>query len=67
MSVQLPPSAVSMALLAFAAERRAAAPLLLRARLPPLSIDISSPHGAQRQTRRHWRRLPLQLSNIRTD
>ena len=33
-------------------ERRAAAPLLLGARRPPLSIDISCPHGAQQQTRR---------------
>jgi len=39
-------------LLAFAVERRAAAPLLLGARLPPLSIDISCPHGTQQQTRR---------------
>jgi len=45
-------SAVSMALLAFAAERRAAAPLLLGARYLPLSIDISCPHGAQQLTRR---------------
>jgi len=39
-------------LLAFAVERRAAAPLLLGARPPPLSIDISCPHGTQQQTRR---------------
>jgi len=48
-------------LLAFAAERRAAAraaaSLLLGARLllrsaPPLSINISRSHGAQQQTRR---------------
>jgi len=38
--------------LAFAAERRAAAPLLLGARWPPLSLDISCAHGAQQQTRR---------------
>jgi len=37
---------------AFAAERRAAAPLLLGARRPPLLIDISCLHGAQQQTRR---------------
>jgi len=41
-----------VALPAFAAERRAAAPLLLVARLQPLSIDISYRHGAQQQTRR---------------
>jgi len=39
-------TSVNVTLLAFAAERRAAAPLL------PLSIDISRPRGAQRQTRR---------------
>jgi len=59
--VQLPMSAVNVTLLAFAAERRAAAraavPLLLGARrlprpAPPLSIDISRRHGAQQQTRR---------------
>jgi len=44
-------SAVNMALPAFAAERRAAAPLLLGARRLPLSIDISFPHDAQQQTR----------------
>jgi len=32
--------------------RAAAAPLLLGARLPPLSIDISCVRGAQQQTRR---------------
>jgi len=41
-----------MALPAFAAERRAAAPLLPAAWRPQLSIDISSLHGAQQQTRR---------------
>jgi len=51
--------AVSMAMPAFAAERRAAALLLLGARQQPLSIDISSPHGAQQQTRR----TPLLWSN----
>jgi len=46
-------TSVNVTLLAFAAERRAAAPLLLLdARRSPLSIDISSPRGAQRQTRR---------------
>jgi len=40
-------------LLAFAAERRAAAPLLLGA--PTLSIDISLPPGPQQQTRRTLR------------
>jgi len=48
---------------AFAAERRAAAPLLPRARRPPLSIDISCPRGAQQQTRR----TPLLLSIDGTD
>jgi len=66
MSVQLPPSAVNMALLAFAAERRAAAPLLRGTRLQLLSIDICSLHCAQRQTRR-WRRMQLQLLNDGTD
>jgi len=35
--------AVNVTLLAFATKRRAAAPLLLGARRPPLSIDISCP------------------------
>jgi len=48
--VQLPTSAVNVTLLAFAAEHRAAALLLLGARRSPLSIDISCPHGAQQQT-----------------
>jgi len=48
---------------AFAAERRAAAPLLPSARRPPLSIDISCPRGAQQQTRR----TPLLLSIDGTD
>jgi len=39
-------------LLAFAAERRAAAPLLPGAWRPLLSIDVSSRHGVQQQTRR---------------
>jgi len=37
---------MNMTLSAFAAGRRAAAPLLLRARSPPLSIDIACPHCA---------------------
>jgi len=48
-----------MALPAFAAERRAAAQLLLGARRPPLAIDISCSHDAQQQTRR----TPLLRSN----
>ena len=52
--VQLRPSAVNTTLPAFAAE-----PLLLGARRPPLSTDISRPHGAKQQTRR----TPLLLSN----
>jgi len=55
--VQPPTSAVDVTLLAFAAERRAAAPLLLGTRRPPLSINISRPHGAQQQTRRTPQRL----------
>jgi len=47
-------SSVNVTLPAFAAERRAAAPLL--------SIDISRPHGAQQQTRR----TPPLRSNDRT-
>jgi len=39
-------------LLAVAAERRAAATLLLGVRRPPQSIDTSCAHGAQQQTRR---------------
>jgi len=50
-------------LLAFAAERRAAASLLLDARRPPLSIDISRLHGVQQQTRR----TPQLWSNDGTD
>ena len=52
-----------MVLPAFAAERRVAAPLLLGARRPPLSIDTSCPHGAQQQTHR----TPLMRSNDGTD
>jgi len=55
-----------MALPAFAAERRAAARLLLSAvpRRPPLSIDTSCAPSAQQQNRR---RTPQQLSNDGTD
>jgi len=49
-----------MTLPAFAAERHAAAPLLLGARRPPLSIDISCSYS-QQQTRR----TPLLLPNHR--
>jgi len=50
------PSAVNITLPAFAAERRAAAPLLLSAgvccrSVVQQSIDISCPRGAQQQTR----------------
>jgi len=45
-------SAIKVTLLAFAAESRAAAPLLVRARRLPPSIDLSCLHGAQQQTRR---------------
>jgi len=48
---------------AFAAVRRAAVPLLLGARRPPLPIDISCPHSVQQQTRR----TPLLLSNDETE
>ena len=44
-----------MALLAFAAERRAEAPLLLGSRRSNESIDISCPHGAQQQNCRTLR------------
>jgi len=40
-----------MTLPAFAAERRAAAPLLLGARRPPLSIDISCSYSQQQTSR----------------
>jgi len=45
-------SADNVTLPAFAAERRAAAPLLIGARRPPLSIAIFCVYGAQQQTRR---------------
>jgi len=48
---------------AFAAERRAVAPLLHGRRRQPLSIDISCPRGDQQQTRRTAQRL----SNDGTD
>jgi len=44
-------SAIYVALVAFAAERRAAAPLLLSAGAVQKSIDISCPPGTQQQTR----------------
>ena len=58
-------SPVSMALPAFAAERRAAAHLLLSAVLqrPPLSIDTSCAPSTQQQNRR----TPQRLSNDGTD
>jgi len=39
-------------LIAFAAERRAAAPLLLGVRRQPLSIDMRRPPGLRQQTGR---------------
>ena len=50
--MQLPRSAVNAPPLAFAAERRAVAPLLVGTQRLPLSIDISRPYGAQQQTHR---------------
>jgi len=50
--IQLPTSALNVTLLAFAAERRAAAPLLVGARRRRRCRSIStfySPHGAQQQ------------------
>jgi len=47
----------------FAAERLATAPLLLGARQPPMSIDISCWHTAQQQTHR----MPHLRSNDGTD
>jgi len=53
---------------AFAAERRAAARvLLLSARRPPLSTDISCKHGAQQQTRRTPRLRSIDGTDSRTD
>jgi len=53
--IQLPTSALNVTLLAFAAERRAAAPLLVGARRRRRCRSIStfySPHGAQQQAHR---------------
>jgi len=53
--VQPPTAAVSVTLLAFAADHRAVVRRCCRAladRRPPRSIDISRPRGAQQQTRR---------------
>jgi len=59
---------------AFAAERRAAAPLLqsapaagTRHRRPQLSIDISCPNGAQQQTRQPPLLLSIHGTDRRTD
>jgi len=54
-------------LLAFTAERRAATTLLLGARPPPLSVDISCPHGAQQQTCRTPRLRSNDGKDRRTD
>jgi len=57
-------SYVNITLPAFAAERRAAAPLLhAERRRKQLSIDVSCRRGAEQQTRR----TPLLLSNDGTD
>jgi len=63
--VQPRPSAVNMTLSAFAVvlQPRTAAPLLLGARRPPLSINTSCLHDAQQQTRR----TPLLRSNDGTE
>jgi len=58
--------AVDTALPAFAAGRRAAAPLLLGAERPPLSIDFFCPHGAQQQTHRCCGRMMRQTEYGRT-
>jgi len=50
--MQLPRLAVNAPPLAFAAERCAAAPLLVGTQRQQLSIDISRPYGAQQQTHR---------------
>ena len=65
--VQLPSSAVNETLPAFAAERRAAAPLLLGTRRLPLSINISRPRGARQQTRRTPRMLSSDGTDRQTD
>jgi len=61
-------------LLAFAAERRAVAPLLVGARgacrvrcVPPLSTDIACPQDAQQQTRRKPLVLSIDGTDRRTD
>jgi len=64
--IQLPTSALNVTLLAFAAERRAAAPLLVGARRRRRCRSIStfySPHGAQQQAHR----TPRLRSNDGTD
>ena len=53
-------AAANVTLLAFAAARRAAAPLLL-------SIDISCPRGAQQQTRRTLLQRSIDRTDGRTD
>jgi len=55
-----------MTLPALAAEHRAAAPLLLGARHPPLSVDISCSRGAQQQTRRTPRLLSIDVTDRRS-
>jgi len=55
-------------LLAFAAVRRAAAPLLLSGRRQRLlSIDISCPQGAQQQTRRTLLQRSIDGTDRQTD
>jgi len=64
--IQLPTSALNVTLLAFAAERRAAAPLLVGARRRRRCRSIStfySPHGALQQAHR----TPRLRSNDGTD
>jgi len=56
-----------MALPAFTAARRAAAPLLLSAGQPPLSIDISYRHRTQQQTRRTGAQPPNDVTDGQTD
>jgi len=58
---------VNVALLAFAAECRAAAPLLLGTRSLPLSIDVSRRHGAQQQTRRKPQLRSIDGTDRQTD
>jgi len=54
-------------LLVFAAERRAAALLLLGAQQPSVSIDTSYLHGAQQQTRRTPQLGRMRRQTDRTD